>query len=987
MKKIDKIFGLFVILFILCTCKKDEPKVIVPENRDFDATISKASLVTINVSEIGGNGLELISSRDDDSPISKNSFNTVVSKQGEQLLAITDENTNLRAFTLSNPSSSTTIMPIDASSTAKTLIFISPGISTLDPQEAASTINRISTLTAFSPFLSYLKTNLISHTLNDLVGEVLYDSLLSDCVEEYYQKFKVSIKGEEKGFNETKNMFSMNLNSANNMDLKNYGFRFVNIIQRDINSASGELKVNNVVPSMKGAVPLSWGSLFTLTTADPASVSIEYTPYANSSLSEFWVAGPGIKKLQENPPESVKSVEQPYVETVVYYVIFPVLDLWAGVKSLKDIASPAFKEMILKIKLGKSLYFVSTTDNAKSATREISNYAISVLGAFAGAAALPGAAISLPGAAIVAQVVTISSVMFSGANLVAFAIDMAKLEPYSKFSIMAPNGVPFIPVLESPATNSINVSKPVALHWKSSTNAKSYTLQVSKSSEFEPLDFSQQEILTNSIEVPDLQNGQKYFWRVRAANENGKTDWSETWNFKTEASSPAVLTSVVNNPAATSANVGGTVVSDGGLTVTERGILWATSNQPESNGTKLQIGSGTGVFSASLTGLIPNTTYFIKAYAINSKGTSFGSLISFKTAQSIIQSGKISGIVRDASTSGPLSNVTINVFLSATMIATTSSQSDGRYEVSLQSNSGYVVLFVKQGYLNAEYQNVNIAPGGNTFLEPVLQIDQAYSGIGIISGTIKNALDGSGISGVSLKLRSGINVTSGSIIASTTSDVSGYYTFNNITAGNYTVEATNSNFNTTYFSIICLGGTTTMNQDATMSPVLTSGETRIVLTWGATPSDLDSHFTGPLSDGTRFHMFYPYSSGRSPWPETVTLDLDDVTSYGPETTTLAGQITGVYRFSVHDFSDRGSTSSNALSNSGAQVKVYQNSGLVATFNVPPNTGGTLWTVFEMDGTTLTPINQLTYVSDPAGVTKGGYTNPDSELFRHLPMKY
>jgi hypothetical protein len=46
-----------------------------------------------------------------------------------------------------------------------------------------------------------------------------------------------------------------------------------------------------------------------------------------------------------------------------------------------------------------------------------------------------------------------------------------------------------------------------------------------------------------------------------------------------------------------------------------------------------------------------------------------------------------------------------------------------------------------------------------------------------------------------------------------------------------------------------------------------------------------------------------------------------------------------------------------------QVKVYQASGLVASFNIPANQGGTLWTVFELNGTNITPVNTFGYVSD------------------------
>ena len=108
------------------------------------------------------------------------------------------------------------------------------------------------------------------------------------------------------------------------------------------------------------------------------------------------------------------------------------------------------------------------------------------------------------------------------------------------------------------------------------------------------------------------------------------------------------------------------------------------------------------------------------------------------------------------------------------------------------------------------------------------------------------------------------------------------------------------------------------------------------------------------------------------------LDLDDVSSYGPETTTLYEQINGTYRFSVHDYTNRNSTYSLALSNSSAQVRVYDNSGLIANYNVPPNNEGTLWTVFELNNGTITPINTFSYVSDPGGVNRP-FKNPKNEL--------
>jgi len=70
------------------------------------------------------------------------------------------------------------------------------------------------------------------------------------------------------------------------------------------------------------------------------------------------------------------------------------------------------------------------------------------------------------------------------------------------------------------------------------------------------------------------------------------------------------------------------------------------------------------------------------------------------------------------------------------------------------------------------------------------------------------------------------------------------------------------------------------------------------------------------------------------------------------------------------------------------VRVYRGSNLVASFNVPSNTGGTLWTVFEMNGDTITPINTMSYTSDFSVVMhaiRRPYSS-DVNLMRNMPTK-
>lgn len=101
--------------------------------------------------------------------------------------------------------------------------------------------------------------------------------------------------------------------------------------------------------------------------------------------------------------------------------------------------------------------------------------------------------------------------------------------------------------------------------------------------------------------------------------------------FQTSATIPTVTTTQVTNITQTTAVGGGNVTSTGGANVTERGICWGTSHNPTTSGSHASSGTGTGSFTVSMTGLTDNTTYYVRAYAINSVGTAYGNELSFAT--------------------------------------------------------------------------------------------------------------------------------------------------------------------------------------------------------------------------------------------------------------------------------------------------------------------------------------------------------------------
>jgi uncharacterized protein (TIGR02145 family) len=103
------------------------------------------------------------------------------------------------------------------------------------------------------------------------------------------------------------------------------------------------------------------------------------------------------------------------------------------------------------------------------------------------------------------------------------------------------------------------------------------------------------------------------------------------------ANTPAQLatltTSVVSSITGTTAISGGNISNGGGATITARGIVWSTSQNPTfaSNLGSTNNGTGTGSFTSNLTNLTSNTTYYVRAYATNSAGTAYGNQVSFAT--------------------------------------------------------------------------------------------------------------------------------------------------------------------------------------------------------------------------------------------------------------------------------------------------------------------------------------------------------------------
>ena len=153
--------------------------------------------------------------------------------------------------------------------------------------------------------------------------------------------------------------------------------------------------------------------------------------------------------------------------------------------------------------------------------------------------------------------------------------------------------------------------------------------------------------------IAGLTGGTTYYVRAYATNSAG-TSYGSQMSFTTSTTTPTVTTSSVSDITGTTALCGGNVTAAGGASVTERGVCWSTSQNPTISNSHTTNGTGTGSFTSSITGLTTGTTYYVRAYATNSVGTSYGAQVSFTTSATTptVTTSSVSSITRTSASCG-----------------------------------------------------------------------------------------------------------------------------------------------------------------------------------------------------------------------------------------------------------------------------------------------------------------------------------------------
>ncbi len=160
-------------------------------------------------------------------------------------------------------------------------------------------------------------------------------------------------------------------------------------------------------------------------------------------------------------------------------------------------------------------------------------------------------------------------------------------------------------------------------------------------------------------QIENLLPGKTYYARPYAENSIGTAYGNEAM-FITEGAAPSITTKSIANITETSALGGGIITTDGDSPVAVRGIVWGTNPNPslETNEGTSPGTTETADFESPLTGLTPNTTYYVRAYATNGEGTGYGNEVQFSTATDLpaLTTKSISSITDNSAMGGGIVN-------------------------------------------------------------------------------------------------------------------------------------------------------------------------------------------------------------------------------------------------------------------------------------------------------------------------------------------
>ncbi len=330
------------------------------------AVSTRVMSATVNTQEIGGSGLVIQSGLQAASPLSASgAFTTKTSQQGAQLLSVADGAGKIRGLMIAVPAGTansarpkatgsadpraTDSTQIDAASTAFALVFLTPGILSTSPGEAATRLAEIGSLSSFVALVTFLQQNLSGTALSDLAQNTILDGLKANCINDWVNSqlhasvispTKPHTAATQAHFDAT---YGPGFGSGNTSPviLTNGAWRFVSVVRQEFDPASvllippdtSKATLSHGDSTLGGATALTWGSVFTATAGAPGKDTGQ-ADLSNPHVAslKYWAYGPGRQSLSDPDAPSTQYFETNRVGfyTFWYYVMSPFLDIVVG---------------------------------------------------------------------------------------------------------------------------------------------------------------------------------------------------------------------------------------------------------------------------------------------------------------------------------------------------------------------------------------------------------------------------------------------------------------------------------------------------------------------------------------------------------------------------------------------------------------------------------------------------------------------------------
>jgi len=240
-----------------------------------------------------------------------------------------------------------------------------------------------------------------------------------------------------------------------------------------------------------------------------------------------------------------------------------------------------------------------------------------------------------------------------------------------------------------------------------------------------------------SATLSGLDRATQYYFRAYAANSKGVAYGNEM-TFTTNMSLAVLSTKEVTDITESSAISGGVISDDGGTDIISKGICWGTNANPTIEDDITEDGQGSDEFVSELSGLSPNTAYFVRAYVVNSEGVSYGDEITFTTnpelasltTKEVTELGQISAISGGEVTANGGAEVTVRGICWSTDPNPTVDDSNvakgaglGEYEITMME-----LVPDTQYYVRAYATNAAGTSYGQEISFTTLEVSTVYDG-------------------------------------------------------------------------------------------------------------------------------------------------------------------------------------------------------------------------------------------------------------------